>query len=421
MPFLALEFIVVGASIAGLTCASILAKAGHNVTVVEKKGPLVKERGAGGLRVPPSMARLLKSTFPDIAQSLQEKWLKCSGVEYRSDHVDLGADFYMITYYDLCSLLLRECEKYHVSVRYHSEVLSVTTSKEKASVVISTGGELLEADIIVGADGRNSIVRHVIVSQSGDAKNEEAASSLPLTEIISIPVPVSDMLQNELTAPLATSSAHGDNYILVLEKVRPRLANDEDRDYWEPINSQDLQASAEEYAPLLKKLIELSRIAHPSIQTFDDLNTFVGPHDKAIIIGDATKSSLINSSYSATLAMEDAFTLAHLFSTISDKSEISFLMTGYHEIRFARSKTAALDEMLALLATMMPPGPDRDLRDASMEKTLHIHEAPDEADADELAVRWSSWIRLCNYDAKDAVDEWWLNWGRHQAPLQGSS
>ncbi|KAF9031536.1 FAD/NAD(P)-binding domain-containing protein [Hymenopellis radicata] len=392
MPFLALEFVVVGASVAGLTCASILARDGHNVTVVEKNGPLKKEIGAGGLRVPPSMARLLKTAYPDIVQSLQEKWLKCSGIGHGS-----LATHHSIMTSAVCSF--GKCEKYHVSVRYHSEVVSVTTSKDKASVVISSSGELLEADIIVGADGRNSIVRHVIASQRGDAQDDDEEEEK---------LRVTIWMGNGYAL---VGSLHGDNYILALEKVPPRLPTDEDRDYWEPINSQYLQASAQEYAPLLKKLIDLSRIAHPTIQTFDDLDTFVDAHDKAVIIGDAAMSSM----------MEDAFTLAHLFSTISDKSEISFLMTGYHEIRFDRSKTAELDEMLALLSTMMPPGPDRDLRDASMERTLHIHEAPDETDAEELAVRWSNWIRLFNYDAKDAVDEWRLTWGRHQMPLQGFS
>lgn len=43
MSFVPLEFVVVGASIAGLTAASILAKAGHDVTVVEKSSRLEEE------------------------------------------------------------------------------------------------------------------------------------------------------------------------------------------------------------------------------------------------------------------------------------------------------------------------------------------------------------------------------------------
>lgn len=52
------------------------------------------------------------------------------------------------------------------------------------------------------------------------------------------------------------------------------------------------------------------------------------------------------------------------------------------------------------------------MRNQGLRQTLDMQSAPDE-NSEALAHQWENWIILFNYDAKDAVDEWWLNWGRH--------
>ncbi len=117
--------------------------------------------------------------------------------------------------------------------------------------------------------------------------------------------------------------------------------------------------------------------------------------------------------------MEDAYTLGQLFSKITNRSQIASLFSAYDAIRLDRTRHTELHEMGGFLTAAMPPGPMRDLRDEGMKQTIHLQNAPDEH-AEELAAQWSSWIRLFNYDAKDALDEWWLDWGRHYLPLQGA-
>lgn len=98
MSLLKLKFIVVGASVAGLTCASALAKSGHDVLVLEMNDRLEeviptlsshfpnsrlngrpKTDRDGGLRVPPNMARLLIHGYPGMAQFFEERGSRCSG------------------------------------------------------------------------------------------------------------------------------------------------------------------------------------------------------------------------------------------------------------------------------------------------------------------------------------------------------
>ncbi len=65
-----------------------------------------------------------------------------------------------------------------------------------------------------------------------------------------------------------------------------------------------------------------------------------------------------------------------------------------------------------MLNNQLPPGDHRALRNQGLNHTLTMAKAPDEH-VEDLAALWQAWITLTNYDAKDAVDEWWLDWGRH--------
>ncbi|KAF9004874.1 FAD/NAD(P)-binding domain-containing protein [Hymenopellis radicata] len=403
MSFVPLEFVVVGASIAGLTAASILAKAGHDVTVVEKGGRLEEKHRArdGGLRVPPMKTSHLMGLMRFDPQVMS----------------DLGSDYCLITYYDLCCLLREQCEKLKPTI-----------------FCDISEGEIIEGDIIVGADGRNSIIRNVVACRAEESDVEDCvdaneADPLPLHELLStsIPIPISSLLQDEELSELATSSTftiwmgnsyivsgsrHGDLYVLGHSKTTSRLDSDQDADYITDVPSSILQPSTVEYGPLLTKLFQLSSIVHPTIQVVHRLDSFVDTHGKAVVIGDAAHACVNTGSYNAALAMEDAYTLGQLFSKITNRSQIASLFSAYDAIH-------ELHEMGGFLTAAMPAGPMRDLRDEGMKQTIHLQNAPDEH-AEELAAQWSSWIRLFNYDAKDALDEWWLDWGRHYLPLQGA-
>lgn len=55
---LAIDFLVVGGGIAGLASAVALSRAGHRVLVLEKSDGL-RNRRAGGVRIPPNMSKIL--------------------------------------------------------------------------------------------------------------------------------------------------------------------------------------------------------------------------------------------------------------------------------------------------------------------------------------------------------------------------
>ena len=63
----------------------------------------------------------------------------------------------------------------------------------------------------------------------------------------------------------------------------------------------------------------------------------------------------------------------------------------------------------------LPPGAEADARDAQMGQTL------DDSDMDEgaLKAQFEEFAEVFLYDAGDAAEEWWINWGRYAQEAKG--
>ncbi|KAF8864941.1 FAD/NAD(P)-binding domain-containing protein [Acephala macrosclerotiorum] len=129
------RIVIVGTGIAGLSAAIALSNKGHSVTVVEATAKL---QAVGGFVVADAnAARKLVDQFK------YPRW----GVH--------RADYQQILY---AGAIERS-----VIVRLGCRVVSVD---EKCPAIIINGGERIEADLVIGADGVNSIVRKAIVPES---------------------------------------------------------------------------------------------------------------------------------------------------------------------------------------------------------------------------------------------------------------
>lgn len=136
--------IVIGASLSGLMAAIALAEEGIRVTVIEK----VEEnrQGGSGLRVnggtfgKTKTERLLKNIVSGGKDSVQ-LW---SSIESR-----------LRVYAKQTSL---------ITLQYRTRVQQIDQNEEKVWVVIENG-QVLEGDVLIGADGHNSIVRAIISPQ----------------------------------------------------------------------------------------------------------------------------------------------------------------------------------------------------------------------------------------------------------------
>ncbi|EEB94275.1 hypothetical protein MPER_06933, partial [Moniliophthora perniciosa FA553] len=177
----------------------------------------------GGLRVPPNMARLLQE-FPGMKELMTEKATVCSGsgkptltspfepgetMELLGQMVfseqvmtDLGSDFYLMSYSDMVSHLYKLCRDSGVTLKHNFSVKEVISSPDSVPAVISDSGIRLTGDIIIGADGRNSVVRRLMFTEEPESEDDDfvipgSRSSTPAAqahEIVSVSLTVPTQL-----------------------------------------------------------------------------------------------------------------------------------------------------------------------------------------------------------------------------------
>ena len=106
--------------------------------------------------------------------------------------------------------------------------------------------------------------------------------------------------------------------------------------------------------------------------------------------------------------------MGSLFSRLQSRSpdEILRLLAAYQEIRQERvESTIKSDAELCVFCTL-PPGPARDkrnegFRQSEANKSLDWVEESEET----LRAAWEEFRGSFGYEAYDAADDWWVDWG----------
>lgn len=162
MALAGLDVIVVGGGIAGLAVAAGLHQCGAQVLVLEQAGGF-REVGAG-LQISPNGARVLQAL--GLGAALSQSAMRSRAVVLHEGanarqvmRLDLpkgGAGFHLVHRADLIALLASALDG--VTTRFVAQVAQVNTQGPRPSVTLQ-GGEVLAADLIVGADGLHSVLR----------------------------------------------------------------------------------------------------------------------------------------------------------------------------------------------------------------------------------------------------------------------
>jgi len=114
--------------------------------------------------------------------------------------------------------------------------------------------------------------------------------------------------------------------------------------------------------------------------------------------------------HTAAMGIEDAETLGSLFSRIQRREQIKQLLTAYEEIRHPRYEE--LCRSIRRLEEVMkcPIGPQQEARDALILKTF-AYDDWNHMDEATLRAVWGFQLATFAYDANEAVDGWWIQWG----------
>ncbi|TFK90818.1 FAD/NAD(P)-binding domain-containing protein [Polyporus arcularius HHB13444] len=431
-----LDFLVVGGGIGGLAVAYVLSKAGHRVRVLERHDFNVP---SGGQRVPPNLSKILRQWVGE--EELMKISTRCVGTPFHhlrtGDLVgyfhwkpavmaETGGEFLLMHHDDLVRLLHRLATGAGAKVLLNSKVTSIRQGTRRSSrpKVTLANGDVLIADILIGADGYKSIVRDVVLGE------EDCAKPGGMTLYTGV-IKAEDMLQDPELRPYALADEWpifmGAHRSVCGHPVRAKKEFFFHLYSWHNLDGleQNGEESWDEILPTEKinlenhgsKVQRLIGMAPHVIRTRfmsrkNGIHDWVDSSGRIVLLGDAAHPSFPGGSHGASMAVEDAVVLGSLFSHLRTMNQIPSFLSAYQELRQRRCDLVKLADIGNAQMVAMPEGPAADARDDDMRHTI------EEWDEGTMKAQFEEIAEIFLYDAGDAAEEWWVNWGRFSQPAR---
>ncbi|EIN04706.1 FAD/NAD(P)-binding domain-containing protein [Punctularia strigosozonata HHB-11173 SS5] len=446
-----LRFIIVGGSIAGMASALALRKAGHEVLLLEKSDGMY--RSPIGIVCMPNMVRqLIRFGLP--LERLERESTICARSDLRHGGTnafmgrvyfahpdiegDLGAKVSSIQHGQLRTWLEDLAREAGAKMRFNSLVTQI--DPQRASVRLSTG-ETLEGDIILAADGWDSIVRPVVTGEQSDIQRTGRAG-LHMT-IPQDRVEKDEELRELLLGGEAAqwvvwygngccvevySLPHVKQYSVRLHAtVRTDASIVPDWTARRPLDASrsvtDLTADLEHFHSIVKRLIALADAVTPMpYLKMDPLESWVHEDNKVALLGDAAFIQPSGATYTPSASIGDAETLAALFSRLSSRTQIAPLLSAYEDIRAPHVAQHAAASAALLTALSFPLGPAEAFSDlVSFAPDAQLADAAEEdGRSARLHGIWTDFFAVCAHDEVEAAESWWRAWGGPVADQSGA-
>ncbi|KAI9438895.1 FAD/NAD-P-binding domain-containing protein [Lactarius psammicola] len=414
-----LDVIIVGGAIAGLSTCHWSCIVGHKVRVLEKSSKLGEP--AGGIRLPPNVTKILmewglEEEIRKTASLVREGSIsgitgKLIGYLEWAEPViqDSGAKFYMMRYSDLHQILYDAATRAGAEVIFNADVRLASPpargkSGGKPSVQLRDG-TVLHADIIIGADGQHSTVRTSVQEKRVEPQVTDTivfTGHIPMKRLLEDDVLNADKFAFSWVYWFGPRRAClGGEYAVHIYWDRKEPDAPEG---WIPnMPTKSLKLSETALDGRLARFCWQKYLDWPNIENWSDES------NRIVLVGESSRPLIPCSTQSSSLSVESAAVLSTLLSYVRGLDHIPLLVRAYETIRRDRSEFLHQVELMNVSQTMFPPGPERAARDEEMQKLLHAGQV--KWDDDAYLGLWGQLCEIWAYNAFDAADDWWVQWG----------
>jgi len=424
---LKLDVVIVGAGLAGIATAFRLSQDGHRVRVVDARGQ--SERGCTGAQIPPNANKILTDWgFKKDVESSGNPISRATfysmdtgefiGRQTWKEEVmrELGANYHYMHYQDLYNMLYNAAVNAGVNICFSEQVVNVETDLECARVILADR-TIVEADLIIGADGPNSFVRKTLFGD-GPVKFEGHTvftGVIPM-ELIKNDIELSSLCRSDRAEwPIWVGSSRHSEGALVRDETEFALhifyPNDElsaaDDSCWEdkPVPGRPPKTINSKLQRLVDMCPEMRR---QKLIIREGPEEWTDDSGKIILIGQAAHPIHPCWILSCVVHLEDAETLGTLLSRITDLDQLPGLLEGFQEVRERQTdhiRDTAWKETVGSL--WLPPSPARDVRDEALRRV------DDDSDWDDAQMRqqFDGFYAALGYNAREAAEDWWMTWG----------
>ncbi|PFH46881.1 hypothetical protein AMATHDRAFT_82406 [Amanita thiersii Skay4041] len=429
---LPLNVLIIGAGIAGLASAYALGKSGHKVRVLESSSD--SNRASGGIRIPPNLSKILKEWGLGSALQTMQRCRKSSFrslkdgellgyLEWQEDVLkETGGDFLLAHHAELHQLLYQLACSVETTFSFGSIVTSLSVpieaSKENPWVILEDGTTIV-ADVIIGADGAQSVVRDIV---NGPMQGEETGHSfytvtIPADKLQSdlelakwVDMPEWPIWMGDSRSVLGYPIQNGSSYCIHIYWPDDELINcSESKEGWDVTVSTSV-INFDGYDPIVRKLFtavpEALRTKYVKRQKVED---WVDETGRIILLGEAAHPLLPCTIHGASLAVEDAVVLGVLMAQLRSRNQIPQLTAAFQDIRQDRCNQVIDSELNNAALVTLPPGEQRHARDAALRSSLDFKEA--QWNENQLRDQWDEIGDVFGYNARETAEDWWVKWG----------
>ncbi|KAF7335651.1 FAD-binding-3 domain-containing protein [Mycena venus] len=446
-----LNFIIVGASIAGLAAAIALKASGHNVLVLEKEPQLggTSSIPSGCARVPPNGTKILfdwgldakTKEYGAIVEGLAA--YKYEGTESGRDFLGIHlwdpelltearGNFVHFRHQDLLRILYdatikpprrkEERSAPRVSVLFGAEVVQIDPQTCTATL---RSGETHVGDAIIGADGVRGVVRRTLMGEEGVLPGrDDVPSGLTLYRaVIPKELAVNDPdLTSFYDYPQCTASMGSNRGALTFVAGKDR---DITLCVYTPDSSQDGnwgeeadQKLADVLGPCDVGIRKLAALAGPAtcIQLRDQykLESWVSTSGRVVVLGEAAHPFPPVSLHTYSIALEDGAFIGKIFSHTKNRNRIPEFLHAFQEHREPRCSRIRDTEKQYIGGITLQDGEMQAWRDAAMRANHAAGKDVMDSVGGDAEQMLEDTRMVFGYGPADDADEWWMTWGRYR-------